>query len=244
MPSSVYIKKSGQGYPLLLLHGWGFNHQIWSSITPNLEKNYTLYRVDLPGFGKTPSMNWNLFKQQILHALPPKFAVVGWSLGGLIATRLAIEASLHISHLINIASSPHFIAKGNWPGIKQSNLEAFYKTLIHTPQKTLHDFITLQSGNPLNHTLELPKHFNTEGLKAGLEILKTWDFRDALHAHTIPTAYLFGQLDSIIPQQTLEAMQAIYPQFHYTCIRKAGHAPFLSHPEAFLNILSEFIESN
>ncbi|MDF1678224.1 MAG: alpha/beta fold hydrolase [Legionellaceae bacterium] len=241
--SSVYIKKSGQGYPLLLLHGWGFNHQIWSNVASRLEHSYMIYRVDLPGFGKTPSMNWRAFKQKMLHVLPKQFAVVGWSMGGLIATRLTIEAPARVSHLMNVASSPRFVVTDNWPGIQLPNLDAFYAALIEAPKQVLHDFITLQSPASLM-SLELPQHFNIEGLKNGLEILKTWDFRDALHTQTVPTAYLWGRLDSIIPYKILETMQAVYPQFHYTCIRKAGHAPFLSHPEDFLNTLFTFIGSN
>ena len=103
------ITVHGRGKALVLLHGWGFDSQIWHSIQPELSNRYQLYLVDLPGFGLSPSVDWENFKSILLKQLPAHFAIAGWSMGGLFATRLAIEAPCRVSHLLNIASSPCFI---------------------------------------------------------------------------------------------------------------------------------------
>ncbi|MDF1646243.1 MAG: alpha/beta fold hydrolase [Legionellaceae bacterium] len=243
--SSFHINQSGQGQALLLLHGWGFDHHIWHPILPELNKRYRIYPIDLPGFGQTPCMPWNDFKNTLLKQLPSQIAVLGWSMGGLVATRLALEHPERISHLINLSSSPHFLASDHWPGIQAANLDTFYQGLKSAPQKTLRHFITLQLPKSTQcKDLNLPKQSNLAGLQQGLDILKNWDFRDELHTLKQPVAYLFGRLDRIIPAQVLPEMQKKHPSFYYKLFQKAGHAPFLSHPEDFFNILNQFMENS
>jgi pimeloyl-[acyl-carrier protein] methyl ester esterase len=239
MPT-IYLSQTGQGLPILLLHGWGFDHKIWSSILPSLNKHYTIYRVDLPGFGETPCMPWEDFKHTLMQQLPKKFAVLGWSLGGLIATRLALEAPEEISHLINIASSPCLVASNHWPGIQPDALNLFSKNLKLNPEKTHQEFIQLQLPSHIKHKPSPPQ--NTQGLIAGLDILKNWDFRKNLHTLKPPTAYLFGQLDRIVPAKTLSIMEATYPDFDYKLIRKTGHTPFLTHPKVCLEWIHQLIQ--
>ncbi len=244
--SHVHINQSGQGTPLLLLHGWGFDSKIWSPLLPKLEQKFLVYCVDLPGFGKTPALSWSEFTNQLLDYLPPTFSIAGWSMGGLIATRLALENPTRITRLINIASSPCFILDSNttWPGVQAQNLQLFYNNLLSSPEKTHQDFINLQLGmhteTQVNTT---PTQITPDGLKQGLEILIKWDLREQLNHITVPTHYLFGRLDSNVPAKTMIAMQAIYPEFEYHLFPRAAHAPFLSHPEVFIDYLNYFMSS-
>ena len=234
--------KSGHGLPVLLLHGWGFDHHIWSSILPDLNKKYLVYRVDLPGFGETPCMPWDEFKHSLLQQLPNTIALIGWSMGGLIATRLALEHPERISHLININSSPAFIASDNWPGIDKAQLNLFYQQLQTDPHKTLQQFIQLQIPKHQQSKIKRSQKINHQGLQDGLDILKYWDFRNTLNTLSMPTTYLFGRLDRIVPIKIIKSMQTHHPDFQYDVIPKAGHAPFLSHPDACLNFLTSILE--
>ena len=238
--STINLTQSGHGPPLLLLHGWGFDHTIWSPILPKLTLCYTVYCVDLPGFGKTPEMPWNNFKSNLLKQLPNTITCVGWSMGGLMATRLALEHPERVSHLINITSSPCFVAGATWPGIQVTHLDAFYEDLEHAPQATCDAFIALQlpKNIPKPNIKTLPT-----GLKAGLDILKYWDFRDELHHIKPPITYFFARLDAIVPAKTMAVMQKTYPQFNYHLFKKSAHAPFLSHPDEFLAELIPRLES-
>jgi pimeloyl-[acyl-carrier protein] methyl ester esterase len=237
--SAIYLTQHGEGPPLVLLHGWGFDHTIWSTILPKLTRSHTVYCVDLPGFGKTPGMLWDDFKANLFTQLPNTITCVGWSMGGLIATRLALEHPERVSRLINITSSPCFVADATWPGIQAAHLNAFYKNLEHAPRATCDAFIALQlpQNIPKPHIQNLPT-----GLKAGLDILKHWDFRDKLHHIKPPISYLFGRLDAIVPAKTMAIMQTTYPSFSYHLFRKAAHAPFLSHPDEFLSVLTQDLE--
>lgn len=60
---NIHLDKYGQGMPLVLFHGWGFDSQIWQPIIPYLKPKYQIILVDLPGFGLTPMMDWESFKR-------------------------------------------------------------------------------------------------------------------------------------------------------------------------------------
>lgn len=49
----IYYEVSGEGAPLLLLHGWGCCVQTMASITKEMSKFRTVYALDFPGFGQS-----------------------------------------------------------------------------------------------------------------------------------------------------------------------------------------------
>lgn len=235
----INIQKTGRGQPLVLFHGWGFDHRIWHSLVLALREQYSLYCVDLPGFGKSPLMDWHTFKCHLLTVLPQRFAVLGWSMGGLFATRLALEESQCISHLMNVASSPCFVKTKAWPGIEKSTLAHFYQQLQANPQDTMQSFLALQFGKKTLPSLNLSP--SIEALSAGLTVLNEWDLRGALSTLSIPVCYMFGRLDSIVPSRVMTVMQKKYPQFEYALVKKASHVPFITQEILFIERLQAFL---
>lgn len=160
--------------------------------------------------------------------------------GGLYATRLAIEAPERVSYLLNITSSPYFIAEGGWPGISKEIFNGFYKNLSIDIDKTLQNFISLQAKNV--HFKFKQKNLPSRiGLESGLQILEQWDFRNELDKLGMPVCFMFGRLDPITPVKTMKYMQEHYPDFNYVLFDKAAHMPFLSHSELFISELEGFI---
>ena len=131
--TSLYWHTCGTGNDdLVLLHGWGLNAEVWQSIIPRLSPHYRLHLVDLPGYGRSQAfgaLSLAEMAQQLLPALPPQAIVVGWSLGGLVATQLALAAPQRLRALITVASSPCFTATDEWPGIKPDTLQNFQQML-------------------------------------------------------------------------------------------------------------------
>lgn len=237
--TQLAIQMLGKGPPLVLLHGWGFDSQIWETLIPDLSESYQIFLVDLPGFGRSPTMSWEIFKQVLLAALPRQFMVMGWSLGGLFATKLAREAPERIYQLIQVTSSPYFIQQEDWPGIAHNVLEDFYEKFVSSPQNTRQQFVQAQLPQDTAWLPETQSGLNISGLEAGLATLKYWDLRKDLMQLKMPVAYLFGRLDRIVPYRTMTSLQAICPHFHYTLLPQSGHMPFLSHRGVFMRWLKE-----
>ena len=233
----INIQKYGQGKPLVFFHGFGFDSHIWHPLLAHLSADYQIFLVDLPGFGLSSMMDWDCFKKKLIQDIPGPFSLVAWSLGGLFATRLALEEPALVSHLINTNSSPYFLEEDDWPGVKVALFDRFHSRLLVAPEDTLKEFMSLNSKRKNITYSHKP---TAEGLASGLNILKTWDFRACLHELTLPTAYLFGKLDPIVPFKAMHVMQHRYPLFHYSCLQKGAHLLFLSHPNWFVQFLREF----
>ncbi|MGV3739971.1 MAG: alpha/beta fold hydrolase [Gammaproteobacteria bacterium] len=247
--TQLAIHTYGSGTPIVFLHGWGFDSQIWSELLPDLlldPTKYQIFLVDLPGFGASPSMSWTDFKSKLLDNLPSQFILLGWSLGGLYATRLASEEPQRIKHLIQIASSPYFLKTSDWAGISPESLDDFYLRFAKDPKGTREQFVqsqlvTTMPNYPDLSIVAMDKSEDVDGLKEGLSILKQWDLRDNLAQLSMPVSYLFGRLDRIVPHHTYHVMHAAYPEFHYTLFPKSGHMPFLSHKKEFLDWLQDVL---
>lgn len=237
---TINIKAFGKGKPLVFFHGWGFDHTVWLNLVEKIHDQYTVYLVDLPGFGKTPMMDWPSFKDNLLVKLPGQFALLGWSLGGLLATRLAIEESSRVTHVINVATSPCFIKDTQWPGIQKTVLDSFFSNLRDNPKKAVKDFIALQLQTQISSSNGVISS-SIEGLEAGLQILSEWDLRDKLSELTQPVCYLFGRLDAIVPRTILPFMQTRYSHFSYALFEKSAHMPFMTDVDRFIIILHAFL---
>ncbi len=238
----INITVHGKGRPLVLFHGWGFDSQVWLPLLPALSGRYRVYLVDLPGFGLSTHMPWDAFKLALLSQLPDYFSLMGWSMGGLFATRLAIEEPARVAHLLNITSSPRFVKEDSWPGVDLQKLSVFYNNLNQDPEKTRAEFIQLQlQGQIIPATITAPPPTLT-ALRAGLELLLNWDLRHALLQYDQPVCYMFGRLDAIISREVLPAMQKKYPNFNYVLFARAAHMPFLSHESQFIDELEDFLQ--
>lgn len=113
---------------IILLSGWGVNSKIWFFIAKELQKFFKVHLIDLPGFGKNKKLHPMKIDQiiKILHHYMPKNSIwMGWSIGGLIVNQFALTYPKDTLSVINVASSPCFIERKNWPGIKKKCLKIF-----------------------------------------------------------------------------------------------------------------------
>ena len=234
---------------LVLLHGWGLNAEIWHCIREELASHFTLHLVDLPGFGRSRgygALSLDEMAQQVLDAAPQNAVWLGWSLGGLVASQIALSRPERVKALVTVASSPCFSAQEEWPGIKPDVLAGFQQQLSEDFQRTVERFLALQTmgtetarqdARALKKTvLALPMP-DVEVLNGGLEILKTVDLREPLCSVEMPFLRLYGYLDGLVPRKVVPMLDALWPQSESLVFAKAAHAPFISHPAEFCSAL-------
>ncbi|MCK4230889.1 pimeloyl-ACP methyl ester esterase BioH [Enterobacter asburiae] len=234
---------------LVLLHGWGLNAEIWHCIREELASHFTLHLVDLPGFGRSRgygALSLDEMAQQVLDAAPQNAVWLGWSLGGLVASQIALSRPDRVQALVTVASSPCFSAQDAWPGIKPDVLAGFQQQLSEDFQRTVERFLALQTmgtdtarkdARTLKQTvLSLPMP-EVEVLNGGLELLKTVDLREPLAALTLPHLRIYGYLDGIVPRKVVPLLDSLWPNSESQIVAKAAHAPFISHPAEFCSAL-------
>ncbi|KXF82706.1 pimeloyl-ACP methyl ester esterase BioH [Enterovibrio coralii] len=252
MTTPLYWHTEGQGYDLILIHGWGMNSQVWKNLLPSLTPHFRVHCVDLPGYGfSQPSDDRTL--DQVAHSLlsnsPQRAIWVGWSLGGLVASKVALLAPERVAGLVTVASSPRFAAEHGWRGIKPEVLEAFTEQLSEDFQTTVERFMALQAmGSPtarqdikwlkeavLSHPSPQP-----EVLQAGLNILADADLRPHLREISMPWLRMYGRLDGLVPVKVAQELDILAPQSQRQIFANASHAPFISDPQHFTQELLAF----
>ncbi|MDR2263010.1 MAG: pimeloyl-ACP methyl ester esterase BioH [Enterobacter asburiae] len=234
---------------LVLLHGWGLNAEVWHCVSAELASHFTLHLVDLPGFGRShgyQAMSLDEMAQHVLDAAPQNAIWLGWSLGGLVASQIALTHPERVQALVTVASSPCFSARDAWPGIKPDVLAGFQQQLSEDFQRTVERFLALQTmgtetarqdARTLKNTvLSLPMP-DVEVLNGGLEILKTADLREPLATLALPHLRIYGYLDGLVPRKVVPLLDTLWPQSESHVVAKAAHAPFISHPAEFCSAL-------
>jgi len=255
---TLHVDASGQGPPLVLLHGWAMHSGAWGPLPPRLARRYRVHAVDLPGHGHSaPLPAFTL--DGVVAALEAAFAtsaqpltVVGWSLGGLIAMRWALAQPECVTRLVLIAATPRFVASEDWPHALSAETLARFGDELHVAWKpTVERFLALQvhGSEHGRATLALMREQlfargePSPGMLAGaLAVLAGTDLRPDLAALAQPTLVVAGSRDTLILPGAGAWLAEHLPDAKCITISGAGHAPFLSHPEAFAAAVEAFLD--
>ncbi len=230
---------SAQQHPLVLLHGWGLNCRVFDALAASFGSTRDVFAADLPGHGASAFIPWDDYRAALLAALPARFDLLGWSLGGQLALELAAQAPTRVARLVLIATTPKFVASADWPhGMRPDVLAHFATQLAQDYRRTVTDFLELQvrGSQDAEATLAalraaLLAHGEAQppALAAGLTWLRETDLRDRCPQVLQPTLAISGQYDRVTQSAALRALAASLPQARFVELRRAGHAPFLSH---------------
>lgn len=166
-----------------------------------------------------------------------------------------------IRRLVLIAATPRFIAAPDWPhGAPAERLAAQAGGLRSDYRRTVSDFLELQvrgstdggaaleqlraalfeHGSVASAPSEL-RGLNLAALVRGLELLRDSDLRPLLADITVPALVIAGQYDRVIHPAASHGLANALPNARYVEIRRAAHAPFLSHLPELSTLISHFL---
>lgn len=263
----LHVEMQGRGPDMVLLHGWGLHSGVWDEVVPSLAKTYRVWRVDLPGHGRSASCPGDYTLEGVADAVRTALPVevrtaswVGWSLGGLVALQLALAAPLQVTALVMVAASPRFVRAPDWPmAMAPAVLDGFARSLDEDYPATLQRFLALQVRGSEHARADL-RRLRTRllihgvpdphALRSGLHILAHTDLRARLGTLQCPLGLMAGERDTLMPAAALEPIRhycqrpspdGTVPRVATAVIAGAGHAPFLSHPDAFIDTLKRLL---
>lgn len=243
---------------LVLLHGWGLCGKVFNPILDNLSENYHVIIQDLPGYGcnyNIPANHTIGILKSLEETLPQCCTIIGWSLGGMIAQKYCISNPNRVNALITISSSPKFISdvESNWSGTDPVLLENLASKLTDKNyDSVIEKFLTLQAmGSPtvkndikkikeLLHDSPTARYYE---LRYGLKLLADLDLRGYISRIECPSLHLYGKKDRLVPAMYSNCWPKKDDTYCYT-FEKSSHAPFISEPEHFLEIVNQFLNKH
>ncbi|MBI4067630.1 alpha/beta hydrolase [Candidatus Gottesmanbacteria bacterium] len=255
--------KIGSGKPLVLIHGWTNNWEGWIPIVSYLQKNYTLYVVDLPGFGDSGDLeNYNIPKAAEYIALFIKtldIATVGL-LGFSMGTFVAAQTALSYPQLVNsvILIGPPLKQGTNFTGNRplQTTLRSFDK--FRLTQRFLKKIIESK-----NFTYSVAKYMNMYKfdkslvdkygmvgkkklridafIDMGLSFSST-NLAGIIKNLNIPTLLILGREDKVAPPHYAKAV--INNNLKLSIIPFAGHMTFWEKPQQVAESIKTFTTEN
>lgn len=248
----MHIETTGQGPDIVMIHGWAMHAGIFAPLTRELSAHFRLHLVDLPGHGLSARRDEPLDLAgcaQRIAAAVPRALWLGWSLGGQVCIEAARLATAQVRGLVLLASSPRFVVGEDWPhGVASDTFKQFADGLRRDYHRTIERFLALEahgSERAQSELRELRAHVFDRGepslgaLCDGLGILDSADLRAVLPTLTVPSLWISGRRDKLIPPSAMQWAAQHSPHGRYLEF-SAGHAPFIGHAHAVADAIAAF----
>ena len=219
----------------LVLNGWAASPHAWDLCTFRRDALFS-YLDQLDGAPER-------FIGDACERCPGmRFALVGWSMGGSSALRLAIAFPERIAALVLIAVTPRMMEDkaAGWRGMSPRRLEALHRGLLLTHGE---GFLGVPEGRPNPYQLD-----SDENLTRGLRYLMETDLRANLERQAqkfgFPVAIFQSEHDGIVRPENAAYLKGIFPQASLKLVPGTEHALPMSIPELIDEAVSaEILES-
>lgn len=266
---SLFVKVTGHGYPLVLMHGGpGVDHTTLLPLKP-LADHFTLVFYDHRCNGRSEravvsSMTWeNLTAdaealRQMLGF--DKWVVLGHSFGGMVALEYALRYPRSLSHLVLMdtcgdshwaqQNAPEILAKRGYSPATVKTAQRFFNGQIAPNEMVtaMRKFGSAYYHRPSTLLLArevilgLHMKLRPEALIFGFgQLLKGWTVMDRLNEIKVPTLVVAGRDDFQFPPEHQAALAAGIANAHLEIIERAGHNAQSERPAEVMEAIKSFI---
>lgn len=256
------VEQTGDGPPLMLLHGFTGSCDTWSTFVSSLGRHFRMIAVDLPGHGLSdiPADPRRFRMDRASHDLLAlldwlgldRISLLGYSMGGRLALHLALAAPDRIRALVLESTSPGILDSADRAArrkadedlallLEHEDLETFvdrwerqslFASQAHLPP-TIRD--GLRGQRLRNNSIGLAQ--SLRGAGAGVQE-PLWGQLSMVYQ---PTLVITGADDAKYRQIGRELAGAL-PAASFVVIPDSGHAVHLEQPLAFERHVLHFLK--
>ena len=167
-------------------------------------------------------------EERVASAEPDEsFLLVGWSMGGSGALRIACRHPGRMAGLVLVAATPRMMEEreSGWRGMSPRRLAALEYGLKATHGE---GFFGVPEGRPNPYMMD-----SDENLERGLEYLRTTDLREDLSRVRLacPARILQSERDGIVRRENAEFLRSVLPNSSVEVVPGGEHALPVSVPE-------------
>ncbi len=247
----LHAERSGDGEPIVLVHGFTQTRNCWGPIATDLERDHTVVRVDAPGHGMSSELMAGLRGGGRLIADQGGEAVyLGYSMGGRYLIHLALGNPELVRGLVLVGATAGIedpaeraeravTDEATGRRIRELGLLEFLRTWVAAP---------MFAGLPPEHQFLMERMENTvDGLANSVVQAGTgsqdpsWD---KLHRLDMPVLVVAGEDDEKYAHIGERMAAMIGENASLALVPGAGHAAHLERTEEFLALLRDWLSTN
>lgn len=256
--NSIHYKKDGSGKPLILVHGFAGSTYTWRKLIPLLSRDFTVYAVDLLGFGlsdKPSDGDYDLKTQgelvlKFMDALRiPAAVLVGHSMGGVVVAYAGQQQPSRTDAIILI--SPGFYGKGApaflrylfFP-LNRIMARQFYTKRVREQSLTRYFYNKSLLNEEIINAYVLPAKTPgaIEALEHMMATVTTQTYEESIKYITRPTLIIWGEKDQANLPADGERLQREIKNSALVYIPECGHYVQEEKPEELAKAIKEFLK--
>lgn len=232
----------GRGRPLILLHGWGLNYHTFDHLIDYLGDNYTIFAIDLPGFGQSeqPQNSYNLtqyvkFLELFITELQiEKPIIIGHSFGGRIAIKYVSSHNDLVNKLILVDSAgikKRKTIKQMVSIIRYKCLKKYYK--FKKDATKYNQLLKVNGSNDFINASNIMKGTMSKVIKE--------DLRKYLKKINVETLIIWGKDDKETPYKDALYMSKTIKTSGLVTFENCGHFPYLEKKKYFHIVIGKYL---
>lgn len=250
----------GQGPPLMMLIGTGSTMSEWDpALLRLLARDHRLVLFDYPGLGRSGPWHGRSFDSlaaataDLMDVIDvPKADILGWSMGGFVAQRLAVDDPRKVFHLILAGTNPG----GSRTVLGTAQAQAIDSEPDPTQADILHELYPpdrqaegrrfLRRLERASQSGEIPNDFHVPAATTRAQVAAEgpWlrsnrNYRQ-LSKIAVPTLAAAGARDPVVPPLNLRRIAARIPQSRLLVLPGA-HAFLFQEPHRFTRVVNDFL---
>lgn len=242
----LHYEQSGEGAPVILMHGWGCNTTTVASIARVAAQTHCVYNIDFPGFGKTnePPTVWGVelytqFIEKFAKALGlNKPTLIGHSFGGRVGILYASRNEVDKLILVDAA------------GVKPTRKLSYYVKVysFKTAKNVVKLFLPKDKATQIIDKMRAGKGSAdyaaaSPTMRAILSKVVNEDLKHVMPNIKAPTLLVWGENDTATPLKDAQKMEKLIPDAGLVSFPGCGHYSFLDNPMQFAAVLTSFLKS-
>lgn len=242
----VRMEVTGQGAPLILMHGWGCDHTTVRSIAATAAATHKVYNIDFPGFGgsQEPPEVWGvelytrLIEKLVEQEGLKNPVLIGHSFGGRVSILYASRNPVDKVILVDAAGiKPHRSLKYHLKVYSFKAGKRFWQLLLGKEKAEKRIEKMRASRGSADYASASPR------MRAILSKVVNEDLTDRLPLIKAPVLLIWGENDTATPLADAKKMAKLIPDAGLVSFPGCGHYSFLDNPAQFRAVLSSFLKS-
>jgi 3-oxoadipate enol-lactonase len=252
--TGIYYEVTGQGEPLLFIHGLASSSRSWKKQVPVFSQKYRVLTFDIRGHGRSDKpmepYSIKLFATDAVELLRTlgidSVHVVGFSMGGMIAFQLAVDAPELVRSLVAVNCCPEGSMRSFNNGVE------CFKQMLWLPFNGIWNKRPNNGGEPELASLDLDEEKvyqsviqrmavkNKLAYASAFRAIIKWSVASRLNTIKCPTLMITSDED-FVPVSVKEGYASQIPCAELVVINNSRHAAPRERTEEFNNILLDFV---